>query len=848
MARPAPRPDRAPGATDRRLTDHLLLRWAQQSAPGEESVATAEPVRIDPALHRELARTGAALDHLLRRLADGILGGDPALGGFSPPEFPLAKDIYSVGPLGSPFFWGRFDMFERAGGGLAVLEYNCDKPAGQREMWASSDVGSTRSNPNRHARARFRHALARAWGLPSRGARRRPRLAILADPAHREEFRLAYLFGGEASTLGWSWDVVGPENLAVDDGVPLAYGERVDIVLRQYPAEYLHELPAAAGLLEAAREGRLLWLNDPRAVVAQSKSTFAALWALVRGGQWLMRREAALVRRVVPPTGLASQPGWLERARSRPEDWVLKPVLGRYSESVATGALSSPRDWQAALDAAAASPGEWIVQAFVPPGRRWLPAPGGARPGYVNWGVYLTDGEVSGLCPRLQPTPLTEEGTTWWAPPIVRREPLTQPIVTEPSRAAMRGEGPGSLWRAIADRLALQGYTNTWTDGFANFSLAAIELSTADWDELRHATLVLGKAVGRALAHMAARPELLSVLGIPPSLAMLAAAVEAPEDWSFLSRFDWARTLDGRWKLLEINSDTPAGLWETGSVEAEVARLHRASWRPSAGFWPALASTWRRWVDHKLGPTASARSLRIGLVGVLASPEDQDQLRAHTQAAREAMPRASIEIGTPDDLRIRSGRAMLGGRGVDLVFRYYPLEWLAEPRFAPLLEAVGSGTLAMLPPAHVLIPQSKAFVALAWELEAQGFFPPTEAAAVRQYVAPTALTPEPLGRRPYVIKPYLEREGRGVRFSTELSSRERRRLVDGPVVCQERLDVLSARVSVATARGWTRERRHLIFGVFLTGREITGIYTRAGARITGREAVYLPAVLRTVSR
>src|SRR6266852_4239576 len=270
---------------------------------------------------------------------------DASLGGFTPPEFHLAKDIYSGGPLGSPFFWGRFDMFERAGGGLAVLEYNCDKPAGQREIWASGDVGPTRGNPNRHARARFRHALARAWRLHSRGARPRPRLAILADPAHREEFRLAYLFGGEASALGWTWDVVGPDNLAADDGTPSAYGERVDIVLRQYPAEYLHELPAAAALLEAVRDGRLLWLNDPRAVVAQSKSMFAALWALVRGGQWLTRREAALVQRAVPPTGLASQPGWLDRARSRPEDWVLKPVLGRYSERVAAGAMATSTEW-----------------------------------------------------------------------------------------------------------------------------------------------------------------------------------------------------------------------------------------------------------------------------------------------------------------------------------------------------------------------------------------------------------------------------------------------------------------------------------------------------------------------
>ncbi len=96
-----------------------------------------------------------------------------------------------------------------------------------------------------------------------------------------------------------------------------------------------------------------------------------------------------------------------------------------------------------------------------------------------------------------------------------------------------------------------------------------------------------------------------------------------------------------------------------------------------------------------------------------------------------------------------------------------------------------------------------------------------------------------------MIKPYLEREGLGVRFSSEVAAAERRRLAEGAVVCQEWLDVLRLRVPVATARGWRRESRHAIFGVFLAGNEVAGIYTRAGARITGREAVYLPALLRS---
>ncbi len=96
-----------------------------------------------------------------------------------------------------------------------------------------------------------------------------------------------------------------------------------------------------------------------------------------------------------------------------------------------------------------------------------------------------------------------------------------------------------------------------------------------------------------------------------------------------------------------------------------------------------------------------------------------------------------------------------------------------------------------------------------------------------------------------MIKPYLEREGLGVRFSSEVAAAERRRLAEGPVVCQEWLDILRARVPVATGAGWKRKARHLIFGVFLAGNEVAGIYTRAGARITGREAVYLPALLRS---
>ena len=317
---------------------------------------------------------------------------------------------------------------------------------------------------------------------------------------------------------------------------------------------------------------------------------------------------------------------------------MLKPVLGRYSERVAAGALASAEEWQAALDAAAASPADWVVQAFVPPRRRWLPSPAGGQPGYVNWGVYLAGGEPAEICPRFQPTPLTEDATVWWAPLVIRRERPAPPIVQEPAapvRREMRGNDVGRTWQDIADRGALRGYTNAWTDGLANFSLAVIALTPGAWDELGHATRVLGRAVVRVLDHLRGRPELLGVLGIPQTLAPLCAAATAGDEWSFLSRFDWAWTTDDRWKLLEINSDTPAGLWEAGSIEDEVAKVHRGVGPLSRGFWPALVKSWR-------GARSSARSAKVPRAAgcVSASSARSDPPKTRISCALTPAPRA----------------------------------------------------------------------------------------------------------------------------------------------------------------------------------------------------------------
>ena len=828
----------------------------------EHEVCARSPLALDPRVARELRHVAVAFDRLLRRLADAMLSPRGPARRLTVPDFPALPELLATGPLGRPYFWGRFDVFERAEGGLAVLEYNCDKPTSQREIWASAEAWRGAGNAARGTRAAFRRALRAAWArhVASRvaGARRaaggervagsargaRPRVVILVDPSHREELHLAYLYGAEVARLGWPWDVVGPDNLRVERDRAIAYGAPVDIVVRQYPTEFLQELPAFAELCGLARAGRLLWLNDPRALLAQAKSTLALLWAEGARGRWLSAAERRLVRRHLPPTGLASEPGWLERARARPESWVLKPVFGRFSEGVAVGALLSAEAWTAALAGAAARPHAWIVQAYVAPRRRWLPGPGAARGGHVNWGVYLVAGRPAGLLARCQPSALTDEATSWWAPVRLRRAPLPRPTVRHVvrlplGRGARRWPGPGAAWTDIADRGALAGYTNAWTDGLANFSLAAVGLHAGEWDALAHATAVVGRAVGRVLAHLERAPDLLALVGVPPRLVPLAARGAGRAPWSFVSRLDWAHTPDG-WKLLEINSDTPAGLWEAGWVAGEIARRHRGGAFVGGEFWTAFAARWAEAAAAAGAPEAP----RIALVGAASYPEDADQMRAHARAIGLALPGATTEIAAIGALQVRDGRPWLRGAPMDLVFRYYPLDWIAaDPALAPLLALAEAGAPSILPPAHALVPQSKAFLALVWELERQGFFPAEESAAVRAHVPLTVLDVARLGGRPHVVKPYLEREGQGVRFSAEVGARERRRIRAAEVVYQARVALARARLPVATARGWRGESRSLVFGVFLIGDRVAGAYTRAGAPITGREAVFAPLCL-----
>ncbi|HWI60499.1 MAG TPA: hypothetical protein VNT75_01530 [Symbiobacteriaceae bacterium] len=390
--------------TDR--ADRLFFDYCLAHGRRSYELEAPAPALLPREAARELVRAARLIYRALERCS----------GAWPVPPFPLRELCLAPGGRVEPPFWARFDGFRREGGGVFFAELNLDRPGGHREALAAP-----RSGPA--FRRRFLRALRRRWPFVEV-----PRMAFLVDPAHREELHIAHLYAGLAGELGWPCTVVGPLNLSVRGDQAFAFDEPVDMVMRQFPTEFGHEVPGWGDLVRLHRDGKLLLLNDPLAVRGQAKTCFAWLWEQVlAGGGLLTEAEAEAVRATVPFTA------WMASAETLgdlpaplalleyPERWVLKPVLGRYSQGVTCGALVPPDVWGAAVAAALAEPEYWVAQEYVPIAPQPLTRGNGEQvAGYVNWGLHFLNGRPAGWLARCSATPLTDDA--WFTEACVTEE------------------------------------------------------------------------------------------------------------------------------------------------------------------------------------------------------------------------------------------------------------------------------------------------------------------------------------------------------------------------------------------------------------------------------------------
>lgn len=821
----------------RKKTDSLLFDYYLVSSPGEMTFFSPYTHYLPGAEWDEMVSGALTLDALVRRLLINASNGTaviPELG-----AFPLKERILALDDPGQ-YFWVRYDSFRRSGGGYFFSEINYDKPCAQREVLVSERWSA--GNSKNLFENSFRSGLLELWRQLG-GKSRVPSVVVMAGPSHYEEVHLAFLYADLLRPLGWPVTIAGPQNFSVSRGKVMALGRPVDLILRQYPTEYLHQVNDIEAILDLCARGRVILVNHPRAVLGQTKALFAALWRMVEQNHpGLSKLEKKLIIETIPYTVMLGDITDEELFRNK-DRYLLKSIYSRYSQGVYPGVIFNREEWAALIKNIrdSVSTGNektfpYIAQEYIPVKREAVPRFTGKLFKSVeaggNLGIYLTRRRFAGVCVRWSEGVLTETGRAWFSP--VNSSCHSPAISRFPGDPGERREN----WRGVNDASFARGFTGGYTGEWESFSLDAVILPGPLYQELVAATNKLSRLFGKIAGLVKEKPGLFfPLLGIGERLADLITEYSARHcAMPLLGRMDWALDVQGRLKLLEFNAETPAGLMESLVIGPLIRKLRGFPEEkdPNLNLHHAIREQYRLILNSIF--------YQVKNIGFVSSTwhEDWYTLRTIFDLVKDQAD-GCCKIGEAGGISTSGEYVCLNGETLDALYRYYPLEWFSDPLFGDLIETLARGRTLLINPPDTLITQSKAFLALAWELKGRGFYAPEEEALLEKYVPFASLDTWSMQDEDFVVKPYFQREGAGVRFGVELSPRELLELKKMDVVFQRRVEIAPVTMIRHSARGPVEFTGYPVLGAFVVGNNYGGLYTRVGGRITDRYALYVPA-------
>ncbi|MCX7746758.1 MAG: glutathionylspermidine synthase family protein [Clostridia bacterium] len=817
-------------SSQRKITEKILFDYYMVSSNREDEVYSPFPFYMDKNIFEEMVHSTLVLDKLTGRIIRKFIE-NPHEDLFYMGDFPFKGEILNCGVPLAPFFWVRYDAFYREKGGIFFSEFNYDKPCAQREILVS-EVFNPLNDPNIRFKEAFINGFEMIWKKYGHQNKKRPRVAILVDPGHFEELHLAYLYISLLKPLGYDFIIAGGENFSVYDEKVFVFNAEVDVILRQYPTEFMHEISHFEEILNLYKKGKVLILNDLRAIIGQVKSLFVYLWELVdKKDSFLSVEEAEVIKKTVPYTRIFD-PGILEEAKSHKNLYVVKPMYGRYSKNVYIGCMVGQEEWERLLVEVIKSNQTYILQEFCPIKKENVLRPVGSsyteEEAFGNFGIYLTCGEITGICVRWSTDYLSLDDIVWISPVGIREKSLKVNQNILKAREAK--------WEEINDKAAFTyGYTGGYTGARESFSLDTLEIKEDMYKELVEATRKMVQVFKKTTRLVQENSQIFCpLLGISDSLSSLVKQ-EITKGLVFIGRFDWGVDVTGQLKLLELNSETPAGLMESIHLSGLIKEnLGIDQYNPNGMLGQKIRNCFTGILNDYL------KVKEVQSIGFVTSHHYEDWY--NTTVLYELvkdLPYRFI-LGEVTGMQVIDGKTYLGGVPLDAVYRYYPLDWFdQDPFFEGVVDTFHKGTLS-INPSSTFICQSKAFFALVWELLEQGFYCGEEVEYVKKYIPKTALEPKKLKTKDYCAKPYFGREGQEIEFSFRKPGIF---FENENYVYQERVDLQAIRLNVHSVSKSFAEILYPVIGTFIVGDDFGGIYTRAGGRVTNKWAVYLPSYI-----
>jgi glutathionylspermidine synthase len=242
-------------------------------------------------------------------------------------------------------------------------------------------------------------------------------------------------------------------------------------------------------------------------------------------------------------------------------------------------------------------------------------------------------------------------------------------------------------------------------------------------------------------------------IGIPFNLIpMIKDSWESDPHWHLYGRFDLAGGVDGKpIKLIEFNSDTPTGLFETTVIQWAILKANGIEDRQFNNVYNTISENFKRLIvlDGDLEDfKENYQGWKILFSSYEGSLEEEQTVKLLQKMADDA--------GFVTDFEYLD-RVQFSDEGIfnsrdeqfEYWFKLYPWEDIGfeEPQLTTLLEKIQLDRRAIiLNPAYTLLFQSKGIMKILWEL-----FPDSP------YLLETSF--EPLKNKPQIEKKMFGREG-----------------------------------------------------------------------------------------
>jgi len=257
---------------------------------------------------------------------------------------------------------------------------------------------------------------------------------------------------------------------------------------------------------------------------------------------------------------------------------------------------------------------------------------------------------------------------------------------------------------AVVDRISIDYLMwNAYVAGNLCALADPVRLPRRELDDVAALSERFSRLLDRTIDLVLADPALLASYQLAPAVRRLIAAEREsphPREPVTLARYDAFRTPAG-WSFAEFNCDVPGGIHEAAGLNDLIGRD------------PTRFRVVPLLTDALCAPSATGTTVRPTVAVCYASGYGEDLEQC--QFLRNAWNRQGIPavLCNPQNLTFEGGALKAFGHRVDVVYRFFPGEWMPQlDNLEEILAATRSGCFRMINGFASLLAQSKKTMAL----------------------------------------------------------------------------------------------------------------------------------------